>query len=218
VKNQGSIAVTKKLASVQRRASKLISGCLNTTASDVMEAHANLFPVDLLFHRILFRAAVRIASLPSTHPLHALACKARHAVKRHRSPLHNLLYVTKIDPTTVETFKATRRRPNYLPSFSTHIAKDKIAALVDAHITHAECPVSVYSDGSGFEGGIGASAVLYINSNVSKALRYYLGSDKEHTVYEAEVVGLSLGLHLLTNMQRRLHSSVPLGSDSQAAI
>ena len=76
IKNQGSIAVTNKLVSVQRRVAKLITGSLSSTAGDIMDAHANLLPVDILFHKILFRAATCIASLPTTHPLHHLSCKA----------------------------------------------------------------------------------------------------------------------------------------------
>jgi ribonuclease HI len=218
-KNRGSIAVTKKLTSVQRRATKLISGSLSSTAGDVMDAHTNLLPIDLLFHKILFRAAARIASLPSTHPLHALSRKAAHRyVKRHRSPLHNLFFTCKINPTSIETVNATRRRPNYIPSFTTHMEENKIAALLKAHLDFVNYPISVYSDGSGFEGGIGASAVLFIDGNESTALRFHLGSEKQHTVYEAEIVGLTLSLHLLTNLQRQLRQSTILGTDSQAAI
>jgi ribonuclease HI len=79
-------------------------------------------------------------------------------------------------------------------------------------------PVRVYSDGSGFEGGIGASALLYINERLVKVLRAYLGSSLEHTVYEAEGVGLVMGLHLLNGLSRQLTQTTVLGTDSQAVI
>ena len=44
-----------------------------------------------------------------------------------------------------------------------------------ATLAHINSKYKVYSDGSGFEGGIGASAVLYKGPNVVKMLRYYLG-------------------------------------------
>jgi hypothetical protein len=56
-KKWGSIAVTNKLVSVQQHVTTLITGSLSSTAGDVLDAHANLLPVDLLFHKILFRAA-----------------------------------------------------------------------------------------------------------------------------------------------------------------
>ncbi|KAF8154760.1 hypothetical protein B0H34DRAFT_616330, partial [Crassisporium funariophilum] len=45
-----------------------------------------------------------------------------------------------------------------------------------------------------------------------------LGPDTHHTVYEAEIVGLTLSLHLLTSLGRQLSDAVTLGSNSQAAI
>jgi ribonuclease HI len=218
-KNRGSVAVTNRLVSVQRRVAKLITGSLSSTAGDVMDAHANLLPVDILFHKILFRAATHIASLPTTHPLHRLSRKAAsHYVKRHKSPLHNLFFTTKVLPIKVETITATRRRPNYVPSFSINIQDDKTLALVDATLYHMVAPVSVYSDGSGFEGGVGASAVLFINNTESKVLRYHLGSLKEHTVYEAEILGLTLSFHLLHSLKRQLLNPVVLGTDSQVTL
>lgn len=69
-KLQGSVEVTNKLRSTQRKAAKTITGSLSTAAGDTLEAHANLFPIDLLFGKLLFRAAIHICSLPKSHPLH----------------------------------------------------------------------------------------------------------------------------------------------------
>ncbi|KAF5367638.1 hypothetical protein D9615_010583 [Tricholomella constricta] len=218
-KRTGSVAVTKKLVPVQRRAAKLVTGSLSTTAGDVLDAHTNLLPVDLLYHKILQRAAARLASLPPSHPLHSPVRKAaRRQVKRHRSPLHNLFFLTGIDPTQIETIAPTRRRPNYVPSFSTHIKGDKAKALAEANHIHRIAPTSVHCDGSGYEGGVGASAVLFVNGIEKASLKYHLGPITKHTVYEAEIVGLTLGLHLLTSTSRQLHSITAIGSDSQATI
>ena len=84
-----------------------------------------------------------------------------------------------------------------------------------AHLTHI---YKVYSDGSGFEDGVGASAVLYKKDKVIKVLCYYLGTSKEHTVYEVEGVGAAMGLHLLKGLNSCLTSAVALGTDSQALL
>ena len=42
--------------------------------------------------------------------------------------------------------------------------------------------------------------------------------EKEHTVYEAEGVGLTMGLHLLKGLNIKLTHSVALGSNSQVII
>ena len=76
----------------------------------------------------------------------------------------------------------------------------------------------VYCNGSGFEGGAGASAVLYKDNHVVKSLHFYLGPLTEHTVYESELVGLLLALHLLLRLTCHLLFSVIIRLDNQAAI
>lgn len=71
-KTRGSVAITNKLRSAQRKVAKTIMGGLSTTAGDILDVHAYILPIDLLFCKLLFRAALRICSLPSTHPLHPL--------------------------------------------------------------------------------------------------------------------------------------------------
>jgi hypothetical protein len=79
-------------------------------------------------------------------------------------------------------------------------------------------PVRIYSDGSGFKGGIGASALPYINERLVKVLCTHLGSSLEHTVYEAEGVGLLMGLHLLNSLSCELTQTTVLGTDNQVVI
>jgi hypothetical protein len=117
-------------------------------------------------------------------------------------PLHTLFFTTKANPSSVETVNPTCQRSNYIPSFSTYILSNKPAALALSILTHERASYLVYCDGSGFEGGAGASAVLYHNSQEVKLLHYHLGSMKEYTVYKAEIVGLSLGLHLLISLNK----------------
>jgi ribonuclease HI len=143
---------------------------------------------------------------------------ARRKVKRHLSPIHRLIYFACINPKDIETIAPVRRSPGYAPSFETIIPPSKEVALPLAELTNLTAPVRVYSDGSGFEGGIGASALLYIKGRLSKVLRVYLGTSREHTVYEAEGIGLVMGLHLLNGLSRQLTRPTILGTDSQAVI
>ena len=48
-------------------------------------------------------------------------------------------------------------------------------------------------------------------------LHYYLSSEDKHTVHEAELVGIMLGLHLIS-MERKNGTTFALGSDNQATI
>ena len=141
-----------------------------------------------------------------------------NTVMRHRSPLHNLLQLANISPNSVETVSAVRRSPGYTEAFKSFICSSKEQALEKIEIIERAHPVQVFCDGSGFEGGIGASAVLYIDNLVDKILHYHLGSEKEHTVYEAEGIGIAMALHLLKVRNRQLTAPLSICSDSQALL
>ena len=59
--------------------------------------------------------------------------------------------------------------------------------------------------------------VLMCKNRPPCTLHYHLGPDLEHTVHEAELVGLLLGLHLL-NTEKNNRVLAMLGVDNQAAI
>ncbi|KAG6898896.1 hypothetical protein C0993_003011, partial [Termitomyces sp. T159_Od127] len=72
----GSVVVTKRLALAQCQAAKTITSALSMVAGDILDAHAFLFPTELLFYKVLFWAAVHLSSLSKTHPLSLLVHKA----------------------------------------------------------------------------------------------------------------------------------------------
>jgi hypothetical protein len=74
----------------------------------------------------------------------------------------------------------------------------------------------LYTDGSAIDGGVGTAAILYQNSQRVDTLRYHLGPATEHTVYEAEIVGMLLGASLLN--ARTPHTASSVGVDNQAVI
>ena len=51
---KGSVAITNKLRSMQRKVASTITGALRTTAGDTLDAHASILPVDLLLNKVLF--------------------------------------------------------------------------------------------------------------------------------------------------------------------
>src|ERR1700689_3647774 len=76
---------------------------------------------------------------------------------------------------------------------------------------------AVYTDGSGFEDKIGVAAVMFRNGHAEKSLKYHLGTNKEHTVYEAEALAVILALHMLTELNQTL-IKVTIGLDNQAVL
>ena len=74
----GSVKVTNKLCTAQRKITKVIMGGLSTTAGDILNAHGYVLPIDLLFNKVLFCAALRLCSLPKSYPLRPLVWKIAH--------------------------------------------------------------------------------------------------------------------------------------------
>ncbi|KZP08134.1 hypothetical protein FIBSPDRAFT_914338 [Athelia psychrophila] len=148
-----SKGTTTNLTSVQRKAAKHITGALSLAAADTL--------------KILFRAAACICTLPPTHPLYTITRKAASKyVKTHKSPLHHLFHLTGLRPDLTETITPIRRPHSYQVPHSTHIKDSKENALRAAQLVNDTAAVRVYVNGSGYKGGISASAVLYEGTRV----------------------------------------------------
>ena len=206
-----------KLASVQRAGTLAITGGLRSSPTDALDAHAFTLPLHLETEKHLFRSAIRIATLDPKHPLHkpAKTCASRN-IKRHRSTLHELIQAFDIKPALLESLRTTGGNPatSHKRPFKVDIAVNKDASVTaDAEGTEN---IKVYSDGSAQEGKVGAAAVLIRPGKNTRKLHFHLGSIEHHTVFEAELVGLLLGLHLIKTEKSR--TSYALGADNQAAI
>ena len=76
--------------------------------------------------------------------------------------------------------------------------------------------VQIYTDGSSIDEGVGSVAVLYIYNTPQQMLKFYLGSEDHHTVYEAKLVGLTLAAGLL--QQPDFLEDVSITFNNQVAI
>lgn len=218
VGQRGSTAAIGKLTSIQREGTLAITGGLQTSPTDSLDAHASMLPMKLRVGKICHNSAVRIASLPRTHPLHkSIRRAARRQVKRHRAPLHNLAASLNVDPDMVETIPPVRANPAYRKTVPVRldIPSDKDASKrTDTSATEV---IKVYTDGSSHNGKVGAAAILLRQGKPARILKLHLGTAEEHTVYEAELVGLLLGLHLISTETNGRKSCV-IGADNQAAL
>ena len=206
-----------KLTAVQRAGTLAITGGLRSSPTDALDAHAHILPLHLETEKHLFRAAIRIATLSPQHPLHkpAKTC-ANRRIKRHRSPLHDLIQTFNIKPGLLETITTTGGNPatRHKRPFKTETPRDKESS-VKADKEGKES-IKVYSDGSAQDGKVGAAAVLIRAGKETRKLHFHLGTTEQHTVFEAELVGLILGLQLIKTEKTR--TSYALGADNQAAL
>ena len=191
------------------------TGALQTTPTDSLDAHANLLPFQHLVENLLHRAATQIATLPKTHPLTAHANKAvKTYVKSHRSPLHELLHAYKIVPSDFKDIRPIHTSPKHPPRYATRISANRNAALEE--IMKLTQETRVYLDGSCIDGQIGAAAMMFKHGEEVCTLRKHIGDEYHHTVYEAEVIGLTLAAKLIA--REPSVETTMIGANNQAAI
>ncbi|KAF5362978.1 hypothetical protein D9758_007067 [Tetrapyrgos nigripes] len=195
-----SMGVVKKLTSVQRQAAIIITGALRTTPTELLDIHAGLTPMHLEVQHHRHQAVVRICTLPLTHPLagllHQASVQSHDARLTHRTPLHDLLKTYNLRPDRMEKKSVVRYPASWDPGVDVRLWETEVEAT--DHFLSDDSHIQVYTDGSGYQNGVGASAVLFRNGKEMEAIRYRLGMDMEHEVYEGECIGLILALHLLT--------------------
>jgi ribonuclease HI len=214
-RNVGNVGFLRQMGKVHRLACLLITGGLRATATDVLEVHANLPPLHLQLNRICHNAALRLCALPNSHPIYPVVSKASRfrSIRRHRSPLHNLMQTWNLVPDAFETIVPFPFPPTWTPPFTTLISPSRLEAK-DTLLTHDPTQV-VFSDGSGLEGDIGG-ACHSTRLNTEPNLLLHLGPAHQHTVFEGELVGAILALHSIRPTRRA--QAVTIAMDNQAAI
>ncbi|CAA7269138.1 unnamed protein product [Cyclocybe aegerita] len=216
-RRKGGGIMRAKLTSIQGQIANMIVGGMRSSPHDTAEAYTDLMPFHLMVDKVRFMAALRLATLPATHPLHtAVKSAAKRKVKRHTTPLHDLMHMYKLQPELMEKIKGVQQGPKWAPQVRIQIARSKERAEEEER-KRADDDIRIYTDGSGYEGRIGGAAVLYRGGVVKRTLWHRLGKETAHTVYEGEGVGLILAMELIRKEQRRIRA-VTVGVDSQAAI
>ncbi|KAJ7347351.1 hypothetical protein DFH08DRAFT_960690 [Mycena albidolilacea] len=82
------------------------------------------------------------------------------------------------------------------------IAPDKNTARAEQESVERAGGFCVYTDGLGFEGGVGAAAVAWNGGKEGKVRTKHLGPEDEYTVFESEVVGAILALDIIASTAR----------------
>ncbi len=122
-----------------------------------------------------------------------------------------------METSNVEKIPTAARNPSdtgRLP-FQTRIPTNKEASIREA--ANASEEIQVYSDGSAQGGKVGASAVLIRKNQPDRTLHLHLGQETEHTVHEAELVGLLLAMHLI-NTEKKNNTTCMIAVDNQATL
>jgi ribonuclease HI len=209
---------TKRLSTIQRAGTLAVVGGLRTSPTDVLCTHADILPAHLELEKVYHRVAARMATLPHSHPITKMYQKSsKRRVKRHRAPLHQLTSTYNIIHEDFETVTVAGRNPALMGKqpFRTDIPDNKDSSKEKDK--QAPENMKIYTDGSAHNGKVGAAAILTRNGKTEKILHYHLGSAEEHTVFEAELAGLLMGLHMI-EANKKGNTSFSIGVDNQAAI
>jgi ribonuclease HI len=217
-KTSGSVAAKKRLTTVQRASTIAITGALRTSPTDTLDACAFTILATQLIKKWCFKAVMRLATIPPEHPLFKLVRTSTNCnVIKHKSPLHNLMHIFKLDPLTTSKVMLAVRNPmdhSRLP-LQISIANNKEESIIEA--ANATETIKVFSDRSEINDKVGAAALLLRPGKPQRTLHYHLGSNAKHTVQEVELVGLLLGIHLIKT-ETAGKTSCAVGTDNQAAI
>ena len=209
----------RQLQKTQRIAALAITGTLRTTPTDFIDAHAGILPIELALLKATHRATIRMLTLPDTHPLHSIVRSMReHPPTKHLGPIPSLLKTFKIDHEKFEVILPTALYTLRPPEFSTTIANTRKDSISFEKNDTAD--FKAYSDGSGFNDGVGAAAILYKKGRFTpiNKLKIYLGPTTDHNTYEAELIGVILALWMIDKYPGTLGKKVSLFIDNQAVI
>jgi ribonuclease HI/endonuclease/exonuclease/phosphatase family metal-dependent hydrolase len=217
--NIGSVGVLRNLQKVQRMATTAITGTLRSTPTDLIDAHAGIFPMEIALIKACHRAIIRTLSLPDAHPLHHVIKEAkRHPPTKHLGPLDQLIKTFALGNKKIETIDSTTYRPMEGRKYTTVIETSREASISFEKLDTAD--FKIYSDGSGHDDQIGAAAILFRKDRAQpiRSLKKFLGPKTKHNTYEAEATGALLATWILRNSPEVIGKQVSLYIDNQAIV
>jgi ribonuclease HI len=224
---------------IQRRAAILISGAFKSTGAAALNIELFLTPIHLLMDQIIQESAIRIQTGAVWAQPDSLRCAPRSSQERKEggwSPLEGLRW--KKDGILNQQEKWESRKAFVLAPWEARIpcvidqdaeaaraSHDKIETESLFQQALSDCTPTViqdrprtilfFTDGSGYEGQVGASAVAPREGIFQ---RRYLGTIGESTVYIAELNGIEMAIARFVNQHHDRPRRLVIFSDCQAAI
>ncbi|PPR07816.1 hypothetical protein CVT24_002896 [Panaeolus cyanescens] len=209
-------ALEKKLDSVVGRVAVLIVGGMRSSPNDVAMVHANLDPAKIIVEREYAKAAIRMATLPKTHPLNSHVLRAaKRYVQRYPSPLHHLMNTFDIPVESMEKI-APHVRMGWDPGRVTVKVEEDREEAVRMEARRENRTQDLYTDGSLTEKGVAGAAVWMRRGRERDRRARRIGEADENTVYEAELMGLVLGMDIA--LANGFSGTIHIGLDNQAVL
>ncbi|EUC60825.1 reverse transcriptase from transposon X-element protein, putative, partial [Rhizoctonia solani AG-3 Rhs1AP] len=213
-RKSGSVGFANRLARIQSTAARAILGAMRSTPVTSLDAHLDLLPMHLLMNEACQRAAIRLAAVHSSHPLHRAVAKCAIGRKRYPPPLQNILRFANVNPSDFEQVPLSRRP---LPSTLPEPHPDRVSATRAAWADTSH--LQVFTDATSSRQGVAAAAVLWESGGRELRSGLRLGDNGSLSILDAEIAGILLAAHLVTLVQEdTIVDDVSIYTDSQAAI
>ena len=137
---------------------------------------------------------------------------------KHLGPFDKLLKLFSLYDIKLESIYPTVTIDRMDPRHTLRIDDNREASINSEHQDSAN--YRIYSDGSGHDNGIGASAILYKKGSACplKSLQLFMGNSDEHNTYEVEIVGAILTLWILKKTPAVVGKRVSLYTDNQSLV
>ena len=150
------------------------------------------------------------------HPIYRIIKHIQSRLaKRHPSPIHILDRLFKLEQGSV-----TPPLLHSLEDVKHVLYRCTIADSREKSIDEeANCRANykVYTDGSKIDGGIGASSVMLDTIKRQwSTLKHHLGSETDHTIYDAELVGILMAIHMIGQIPA--NATVAVFSNNQSTL
>lgn len=209
-------AAEKAVQSIQYQALHRISGAFKCTSRQALEVCLHVPPPELTLARLAEESRIRLMTSPLRSTLQLTRNQA-HRNGPFTSPLHRLETAVdrKLGRGVCQRIEAIR--PFVVPPWwepPDMRIDDTREEAINAQMT-TTTGIRFFTDGSGFDNGIGAAAYSPILGYIARPV----GSSETHTVYAGELEGIDAALSLMIRNQD--HSNVreaTIYTDNQAAI
>jgi ribonuclease HI len=228
--------LVNELVKLQKRAAVLISGAFKSISTAALDIELFLLPMKLRLQQSIEECAIRILTGPEWACPRSAKMTRKPAERRIGgwAPLEALVWKKgplklKLDCAEKWEEKVAFVLPPWERRISCYIEPSEAALATHDTITQQKRTQEgsetslVYTDGSGFEGHIGAAAVNIDDGDTVISDRRHLGTESQSTVYAAELSGIEMALDraIRDNKDKPTPTKareVILFSDSQAAI
>lgn len=235
-KQKENVALTF-MKNIQARAAKIIAGTFRSTAGSALDIELHLLPVQKQLDIALYDSMLRIITSPTYQLITSqralenrelTASPTQHQQKLYAqlSPLHKLeiryAAVFKRDTPQLERRIPYPTSPWWQPPETTIAANDQESIATHDVVIARKTHLVIYTDGSGIDGKVGASAVTLFSPfagatpMIADRKQAYLGPLTDYTVYSGELAGLDLALKIVE--ENPSEKPVAIFTDNQAAI